>query len=679
MDPALPQRSEPSPSIASAEQTSQPFPPPSSSEMADFLKLEPGFSVAPQQRAHTSALSTNTSYSSGYANGDAQFDASISGLPTHDDNGQAAPYMSPKSQGGSLWSASVRSQTGGDDFEHYALHSSPTAAGFPSQVCSNQSSPRSWGSPDQFPAAFEPAPEPLQNQFPRHQQYGGFPLRESINYMQNSPGMLPATSFPAAGTYMPEGFHHTHQPGQYHYAVAQDGLPAMLDHAYPLSPCNSNMGFRGDDDLPSTAPASETGDEFASSQYPSEVGPRSHSRQSSAVPSPASCGVAGGVGGTPGHVVASSKHEEPYAQLIYKAFMSVPRHAMTLQDMYQWFRDNTDKGKSETKGWQNSIRHNLSMNRRERTSADTPGAEEAEGGAANPASAETLSLSPSGASVSGDNKKSTEWFLEPWAIKEGVQSTTRYRKGNSSRRSHHPSPRRDSAYGHGHGNKGGHGHGRKTDGIPLGKARSRHHVASGPLRSNGAMHLPATTHYPHHHNTMTPSHHPQQLFSPMPMVGVSTAHHYGGGAHFLPPGIVDCHGDYTTDPQLYPPPHHPHAQHGLGRAPSESGIDEPVTPEPAYADQHQPGLLLPGSLTGGDGGSSAPFYGGTDGGVMDLAAAVAGYPFPSAAAAAGVVDVYGEKDLESYHLGWGGAEGAAAAAAYHQQQHPHPHPQQQPY
>ncbi|KAK3341908.1 hypothetical protein B0T25DRAFT_465421, partial [Lasiosphaeria hispida] len=368
--------------------------------MAGFLKLEPGFSVAPQQPTHTSALSTNTGYSSGYANGDAQFGASISGLQTHDDNGQAAPYMSPQSQGDSLWSASVRSQTGGDDFEHYALHSSPAATGFPSQACSNQSSPRSWSSPDQFRSAFEPATEQLQNH----------------------PAMLPTTSFPTGGTYMPEGFHHANQADQYHYAVGQDGHASMADHTYPLSPCSSNMGFKGDDDLPSTAPASETGDEFISSQYPSEVGPRSHSRQSSAVPSPASCGA------QPGHI-ASNKHEEPYAQLIYKAFMSVPRHAMTLQDMYQWFRENTDKGKSETKGWQNSIRHNLSMNRaftkRERTSVSTPGAEEAEG-------AEVLSPGASGA---GDNKKSTEWFLEPWAIKEGVQSTTRYRKGNSSRRS----------------------------------------------------------------------------------------------------------------------------------------------------------------------------------------------------------------------------------------------------
>lgn len=55
-------------------------------------------------------------------------------------------------------------------------------------------------------------------------------------------------------------------------------------------------------------------------------------------------------------------NEEPYAKLIYRALMSAPNHSMVLQEIYQWFRDNTTKGSSDTKGWMNSIRHNLSMN-----------------------------------------------------------------------------------------------------------------------------------------------------------------------------------------------------------------------------------------------------------------------------------------------------------------------------
>lgn len=54
--------------------------------------------------------------------------------------------------------------------------------------------------------------------------------------------------------------------------------------------------------------------------------------------------------------------EEPYAKLIYRALMAAPNHAMVLKDIYKWFADNTDKASSPTKGWQNSIRHNLSMN-----------------------------------------------------------------------------------------------------------------------------------------------------------------------------------------------------------------------------------------------------------------------------------------------------------------------------
>lgn len=54
--------------------------------------------------------------------------------------------------------------------------------------------------------------------------------------------------------------------------------------------------------------------------------------------------------------------DEPYAKLIYRALMSAPNHAMVLQEIYKWFRENTTKGSSDTKGWMNSIRHNLSMN-----------------------------------------------------------------------------------------------------------------------------------------------------------------------------------------------------------------------------------------------------------------------------------------------------------------------------
>ncbi|PHH67359.1 hypothetical protein CDD81_126 [Ophiocordyceps australis] len=110
------------------------------------------------------------------------------------------------------------------------------------------------------------------------------------------------------------------------------------------------------------------------------------------------------------------KLDEPYAKLIYKAFMSQPDHSMTLQDIYQWFRDNTTKASSEKGGWQNSIRHNLSMNaafQKRQIKEET---------------------SLNGACIVHDSKRANEWVLEDWAVRYGVQSTTRYRKGTSRRR-----------------------------------------------------------------------------------------------------------------------------------------------------------------------------------------------------------------------------------------------------
>lgn len=58
-----------------------------------------------------------------------------------------------------------------------------------------------------------------------------------------------------------------------------------------------------------------------------------------------------------------SENAEPYAQLIYRALRDAPGYGMVLKDIYDWFEKNTDKAKNPlSKGWQNSIRHNLSMN-----------------------------------------------------------------------------------------------------------------------------------------------------------------------------------------------------------------------------------------------------------------------------------------------------------------------------
>ena len=55
--------------------------------------------------------------------------------------------------------------------------------------------------------------------------------------------------------------------------------------------------------------------------------------------------------------------DKPYAQLIYDALLQAPSHRMMLREIYDWFQRNTKKvHDSSSNGWQNSIRHNLSMN-----------------------------------------------------------------------------------------------------------------------------------------------------------------------------------------------------------------------------------------------------------------------------------------------------------------------------
>jgi Forkhead domain len=55
---------------------------------------------------------------------------------------------------------------------------------------------------------------------------------------------------------------------------------------------------------------------------------------------------------------------KPYALLISDALRQAPGHRMLLRDIYDWFEVNTSKPReSGSKGWQNSIRHNLSMNK----------------------------------------------------------------------------------------------------------------------------------------------------------------------------------------------------------------------------------------------------------------------------------------------------------------------------
>lgn len=52
-----------------------------------------------------------------------------------------------------------------------------------------------------------------------------------------------------------------------------------------------------------------------------------------------------------------------YAQLLYRCLREAPDHTMALRDLYDWVKEHSQKAKDpKNRGWQNSVRHNLSMN-----------------------------------------------------------------------------------------------------------------------------------------------------------------------------------------------------------------------------------------------------------------------------------------------------------------------------
>lgn len=102
---------------------------------------------------------------------------------------------------------------------------------------------------------------------------------------------------------------------------------------------------------------------------------------------------------------------------------------MVLRDIYEWIARNTDKARDPAfKGWQNSVRHNLSMN----------GVLVAIHEYA--IHSETLTKIQAFRKVphvdpSNKAKKGFIWVLEPSAVGAGIESTTRYRQKTVSKRS----------------------------------------------------------------------------------------------------------------------------------------------------------------------------------------------------------------------------------------------------
>ena len=52
-----------------------------------------------------------------------------------------------------------------------------------------------------------------------------------------------------------------------------------------------------------------------------------------------------------------------YAQLLYQCLKEAPDHTLSLRELYEWVSQHSQKAKDpKNRGWQNSVRHNLSMN-----------------------------------------------------------------------------------------------------------------------------------------------------------------------------------------------------------------------------------------------------------------------------------------------------------------------------
>jgi hypothetical protein len=60
---------------------------------------------------------------------------------------------------------------------------------------------------------------------------------------------------------------------------------------------------------------------------------------------------------------AGANVDRCYAQLLYRCLKEAPNHTMALKEVYEWVRQHSQKARDSVgTGWQNSVRHNLSMN-----------------------------------------------------------------------------------------------------------------------------------------------------------------------------------------------------------------------------------------------------------------------------------------------------------------------------
>lgn len=147
-------------------------------------------------------------------------------------------------------------------------------------------------------------------------------------------------------------------------------IPGQFVHRPDVSQPHTSIELLQDLRIDDQTPQSHLGDDLVSSYTPTIASSPSYSRQFdfSANPSVEPLDDFDGFNGCIAIMDDYGEEDEglnsePYARLIYRALKSAPEHKMVLKEIYEWFEKNTDKAKDTTsKGWQNSIRHNLSMN-----------------------------------------------------------------------------------------------------------------------------------------------------------------------------------------------------------------------------------------------------------------------------------------------------------------------------
>ena len=250
-----------------------------------------------------------------------------------------------------------------------------------------------------------------------------------------------------------------------------------------------------------------------------------------------------------------------YAQLLYRCLKDVLDHTLSLKEIYEWVAQYSHKAKDpKQRGWQNSVRHNLSMNAVSTWCSQTLLVKY-------PAnSVEAFERVP--ANPSQGAKKGSLWRLTQKALTEGVISTTRYRKDPKRKPEHrgHPAPKRQLS-----GAKGG-----QATRAATRRNREMHHMRSTPY--------PSTFDRPRHHQSRHNSGfvRPHSMQPAIPTPQSTSNFHSQASPLFLPscslfiPGLDSGSPHLASSPlemRIESPPQVP-----LSYVPSSKSMRAPVSP-----------------------------------------------------------------------------------------------------